>query len=130
MMLHAEQSALTASSLTETLTVKNAMSDVKSALVLEYAVNALMDLTYSMVNALRTAQSDTTENVKKEFAKNVTMPARSAQTTLPPIVNTALKGSSLMEIPASNLITVDKEPTLILLPENALHAEFPSALYA
>jgi hypothetical protein len=73
---------------------------------------------------------DTTENVKKEFVKNVTIPARSAQTALPPIVNTARKDSSLTETLASKLITVDKEPTLTLLPENALHAEFPSALSA
>jgi hypothetical protein len=130
MMLHAEQYALTDSSLTETLTVKNVISDVKNASVLEFARNAVMDLTYIKVNALRIALLDTTENVKKEFAKNVTMPARSAQTTLPPTVNTAQKISSLTETLASNLITVDKEHTLMLLPENALPAEFPSALSA
>jgi hypothetical protein len=73
---------------------------------------------------------DTTENVKKEFAKNVTTPARSALTTLQPTVNTALKDSSLMETLASKLITVDKVPTLTLLLENALLAEFLSALSA
>jgi hypothetical protein len=51
MKLPAELSAPTDSSLTETKTVNNAISDVKAALVLEFAINALMDSTYSKVNA-------------------------------------------------------------------------------
>jgi hypothetical protein len=130
MTVLAELSALTASSLTKTITVSHAMSDVKFASALEFARNALTDSTYSTANASRPALLDTSETVKKEFAKNVTMPARSAQITLPLTVNTALKDTSLTETLASKVITVDKEPTLILLPESALTARFPSALSA
>jgi hypothetical protein len=112
--------------LTETKTVNNAILDVIHALGPEFAVNALMGSTYSTINASRPAPLDTLETVKKEFAKNVTMPARSVQTTLQPTANTALKDSSLTETLASMVITVDKEPTLTLLPENALTARFPS----
>jgi hypothetical protein len=127
MMVLAELSALTASSLTEITTVKHAMLDVKTVLELEFARNAPMDSTYSTANASRPAPLDTLEIVKKEFAKNVMMPARSAQTIPPLTVNTALKDISWTETLASKVITVDKEPTLILLQENALIARFPSA---
>jgi hypothetical protein len=122
----AELDAQMASMLTETKTVNNAILDVIHALGPEFAVNALMGSTYSTINASRPAPLDTLETVKKEFAKNVTMPARSVQTTLQPTANTALKDSSLTETLASMVITVDKEPTLTLLPENALTARFPS----
>jgi hypothetical protein len=127
MTVLAELTALTASSLTETKTVNHAISDVKSALVPEFAVNAQTDSTYSKANASRPALLGTSENVKKDFARNVTMPARSAQTTHLLTASTVLKDSSLTETLASKVITVDKEPTLTLLLENAQTARFPSA---
>ena len=89
-----------------------------------------MDTTIIMVNALKLVLLDTTENVKKEFARNVMKLVLFALTVLQLIVENALKDSTSMVLAVLKRITVQMEPSPIQSQENVHLAQLNTVLIA
>jgi len=130
MKTYAELIAPTDSILTTKITVFLAALDVLNVNQATVVLNVKMIGTYTIKNVSRPALSDTSENVKKEFVKNVMILVRSVLIVLQLTVNTVLKVSTLMEAVVLKLKIVEKELMPKILPENVLLAQFPSVLLA
>ena len=94
------------------------------------AANARTDGTFLKELASKYALLEPGETVKKKSATNAMTLAKSVPILLPPTPNTALKVSSLTELPALKPITAELDLTLTPPPENALFARFLSVNHA